>query len=95
MTDPNDTEVGGPDQECYPGNTCDDGLTCVQAPIDGGYDGGQCFDLSIKDAPDETNPDTGMADSPSDAVKVETGADAGGPEVDAPSEAAGDSVASG
>jgi hypothetical protein len=58
--DPQYAQVGEVDQPCFPGNTCNPGLTCLPIIFDGGIsDGGQCFCLDGSDCfPDVAAPDT-------------------------------------
>jgi hypothetical protein len=56
-TTADEEQVGKVGQPCFPGDTCDPGLTCVAEaiPTDAaslGTDGGQCWDLDEAAAPD-------------------------------------------
>jgi hypothetical protein len=52
-----DEQLGGSGQLCFANESCDDGLTCVRLPLEGGgSEGGECFDLHVA-SDDERSPD--------------------------------------
>jgi hypothetical protein len=59
---PPDEEVGKYRQRCFPGDYCDEGLTCVATSLDTdsaslGTDGGQCELLDEAGLADDVGPD--------------------------------------
>jgi hypothetical protein len=105
-SNPAETELGGLDQPCFPGDTCnpDSGLICLAIPDDAGTDGGQCVQLDAgEDASDNAAIDSALSgDAPPDTTvreaadespahtESETGADA---PTDAPTDMITDSAA--
>jgi predicted small secreted protein len=84
-----DEQLGGTGQLCFANESCDDGLTCVRLPLEGGgFEGGECFDLheaseeetspdALEEVADDGGDDVGEAtDSPEDAPSAEAGSDA-------------------
>jgi hypothetical protein len=100
-SDPAETELGGLDQPCFPGDTCNPGLICLAIPDDAGTDGGQCFELDAgEDAPENAAIDSALSsdarlDTTIREAADESRADAIGPETgaDAPADAVIDSAA--
>jgi hypothetical protein len=104
-SNPAETELGGLDQPCFPGDTCNPGLICLEIPDDAGTDGGQCFERDagedapanaaidsalLGDAPPDTTVREAGDESPADATGSEASADA---PTDAPTDAVIDSAA--
>jgi|SRR5580658_5427279 hypothetical protein len=71
--EPQEGMVGALGEYCFPGNTCNPGLTCLQIIFDGGVsDGGQCFCLDASDCfPDVWAPEADAPVSVNDATKNE------------------------
>jgi hypothetical protein len=102
-SNPEETELGGLDQPCFPGDTCnpDSGLICLPIPDDAGTDGGQCVELDAgEDAPQnaaidsassgDARLDTTIREAADESPANETGPETG---ADAPDDAVIDSAA--